>query len=255
MPIIISTPYRAPEFSPITISDLYLWWDFSDVSTLFQDTARTNPITADGQNILGVNDKSGNGHHVDGGGGISFGGSDYKENIHNGHSVMRGPRLGKNLSPDVLQPFTIAIACDSPDPGGSSTKPCVFGLFSSGAAGRVQFAHWFSGNNMQFRSDTPLFMQGGGLLGPAVSNSTWGVFFFHVDSAGSPRDTQVYHNGTLINQGSSGNNRIDQFQLNSSFDPNDNNSGDIGEVMIYDKLLTTTERANVTNYLMTKWGL
>jgi hypothetical protein len=37
------------------------WYDTSDISVLFQDTAGTTPITASGQTIARVNDKSGNG--------------------------------------------------------------------------------------------------------------------------------------------------------------------------------------------------
>jgi hypothetical protein len=40
------------------------WYDPSDLSTLFQDTAGTTPVTADGQSVARVNDKSGNGHHL-----------------------------------------------------------------------------------------------------------------------------------------------------------------------------------------------
>jgi lysophospholipase L1-like esterase len=37
------------------------WYDPSDLSTMFQDTAGTTPVTADGQSVARINDKSGNG--------------------------------------------------------------------------------------------------------------------------------------------------------------------------------------------------
>ncbi|ULU26582.1 hypothetical protein [Dyella terrae] len=39
------------------------WWDPSDLSTLFQDAAGTVPVTAPGQSVLLMKDKSGNNNH------------------------------------------------------------------------------------------------------------------------------------------------------------------------------------------------
>ena len=40
------------------------WYDPSDLSTLFQDTAGTVPVTATGQTVARINDKSGRGNHL-----------------------------------------------------------------------------------------------------------------------------------------------------------------------------------------------
>jgi len=40
------------------------WYDPSDISTLFQDTAGTVPVTATGQTVARINDKSGRGNHL-----------------------------------------------------------------------------------------------------------------------------------------------------------------------------------------------
>jgi hypothetical protein len=39
-------------------------WDPSDKSTMFKDTAGTTPVTADGDIVARINDKSGNGNHL-----------------------------------------------------------------------------------------------------------------------------------------------------------------------------------------------
>lgn len=49
---------------PSTLPHLQAWYDPSDLSTMFQDTAGTTPITADGQAVARINDKSGNGNHL-----------------------------------------------------------------------------------------------------------------------------------------------------------------------------------------------
>lgn len=40
------------------------WYDPSDLSTLWQDTAATSPVTTDGQSVARINDKSGNGRNL-----------------------------------------------------------------------------------------------------------------------------------------------------------------------------------------------
>jgi len=58
--------YAASLFTPATLfsnGKSGLWWDYSDLSTLFQDVAGTIPVTADGDPVGLVLDKSGNGNH------------------------------------------------------------------------------------------------------------------------------------------------------------------------------------------------
>jgi len=40
------------------------WWDAGDIATLFQDSAGTIPVTADGDPVGRITDKSGNGKHL-----------------------------------------------------------------------------------------------------------------------------------------------------------------------------------------------
>lgn len=49
-------------FDPSTITGLTMWQDVSDLDTLFQDSGKTTPVTADGQVVGAWADKSGNGN-------------------------------------------------------------------------------------------------------------------------------------------------------------------------------------------------
>ena len=50
-------------FDPASLTPL-AWWDISDISTLFKDTAGAVPVTADGDVVARISDKSGNGNHA-----------------------------------------------------------------------------------------------------------------------------------------------------------------------------------------------
>jgi hypothetical protein len=53
----------APAFDPLSLSP-HLWLDPSDLTTLFQDSAMTTPVTADGDPVGAILDKSGNNLHL-----------------------------------------------------------------------------------------------------------------------------------------------------------------------------------------------
>lgn len=53
----------AAVFNPLSLSPT-VWYDPSDLSTLFQDSAGTTPVTASGQPVGKMLDKSGNGNHA-----------------------------------------------------------------------------------------------------------------------------------------------------------------------------------------------
>jgi hypothetical protein len=50
-------------FDPATLSPI-AWYDPSDITTLYQDSGATTPVTADGDPFGYIGDKSGNGNHM-----------------------------------------------------------------------------------------------------------------------------------------------------------------------------------------------
>ena len=61
---IVLLPVDAPPFSPLDVPNVLFWYDFSDISTLWQDTGATVPVTANGQPIGQVDDKGPGGRHA-----------------------------------------------------------------------------------------------------------------------------------------------------------------------------------------------
>ncbi len=54
-------------WSPLSLfaaSEVGVWYDPSDLTTMFQDSAGTTPVTADGQTVGKILDKSGRGNHA-----------------------------------------------------------------------------------------------------------------------------------------------------------------------------------------------
>lgn len=51
-------------FTPQDVSGLVAWYDPSDLSSMFQDSAMTTPVTANNDPVGAIRDKSGNGNHL-----------------------------------------------------------------------------------------------------------------------------------------------------------------------------------------------
>lgn len=62
--ISVGQRFSSNGFTPTSVSGISAWYDPSDISTLFQDVAGTTPVTADGDPVARVNDKSGNSHNL-----------------------------------------------------------------------------------------------------------------------------------------------------------------------------------------------
>lgn len=56
--------FSSSAWSPLDLPSLGAWYDPSDLSTMFQDAAGTTPVTAAGQPVGLILDKSGNGYHA-----------------------------------------------------------------------------------------------------------------------------------------------------------------------------------------------
>jgi hypothetical protein len=54
----------APAWTPASLTAPFSWYDPSDMATMWQDSARTTPVTAAGQSVCALDDKSGAGNHV-----------------------------------------------------------------------------------------------------------------------------------------------------------------------------------------------
>jgi len=128
-----------PTFDPYAAGVNTFGWNPQDPATLFQDIARTVPVTAAGQIVAAIADKTGNGHHAsfvtstaisgfyDLVGAVVFNGTD---------SQLRANTLAALMSGAALPPFTIMWAEFDPDSAGATQTRWAFG--SANSAPRFQ---------------------------------------------------------------------------------------------------------------------
>jgi hypothetical protein len=249
----------ATVFTPenVTSATLNAWYDFSDSSTLFQDQLRTTPVTADGQDLRGAADKSGNGFHlVD-----TFAGSaTYHTSVQNGNDVLRtNGETGafmENASPMVgAQPLTVFAVgrwrTISPLGGfgaymvsTQSGTRILMGVANIAGANVGELQYHFGGT-VRASSVLPTWTGTAGL---------W--YEVTMEMNGAATNTWVGSVPDLVNDplGADGNFGTG-IRLGGLGGSNEHNwNSDIGEVLIYDGVLSAQDRIDLTASLTTKWA-
>lgn len=229
-------------FAPTDISGCVLWLDASDVLTLYQDSAGSTPVTADGQTIGRWSDKSGNSNHATQA--TSSARPTHKTGIQNGLSIARLDG-GDYLDAPDLQYANITVFAAASHSGAGGSYQFIVGYLHASTHTSPYFrwcinkavtlvAHRWNGSNTVFASlpagmayytliDNDLFIDG------------------NLESNGVDADL-VYPNNVNVRVGA-----------NASGGEGWN--GDIAEIIIYNSALGTTDRESVESYLATKWGL
>lgn len=232
---------QSPPFSPLNISGLLTWYDFSDASTLFTNTSRTTPVSADGDAIAGVTDKSGNSRHL----------SQNTLGLRPLYKLNQVNSLSSALydgSDDVLnttsfsfsQPNTVFMVAKFTGTLGTNS-----GALSDGLSARQQI--WYS-NNVP---NSKLSIYAGSVV-QGTSNMTNNATLISVIFNGASSKTWI--NGTAdlvnVNAGANGINAGQQIGFSSTIPW----KGPYCERIEYSGSLSDSDRISVQNYLNTKWA-
>ncbi len=208
---------------PLTISGLSLWLDGSDLSTI---SATSGAITQ-------VNDKSGNSKNATATGSLS---PTLVSNVQNGNSLMRFN--GSNY-------LTISSSI-------AYRTIFVVGKFN---------ATTFNDYNGIIGDVTGVSPGGGHILNGLPLTTNFG--------SGGAGFSSTYRNGTSVSSDFSPLNTywIDSFETPSTLTNSTSTigvlagsmtrswNGDIGEIIVYNKTLSSTERTSIEAYLSAKWGI
>jgi hypothetical protein len=231
-------------FNPLTITGLHLWYDFSDITTLFQDAAMTTPVTANGQAILGVTDKSGSGKHLT----EATNGPAYTVNIQNGQSVARFDGTNdvlKNASITASATQTLfSVLVKRTAPGATGSSAIVMtGTYPAFTDSDDSATDW-------------VYFRNAALGNVAITGATatsWGILTHAYASAAS---LEIFYNGTsaVTLDPHDAVTTATLFQL--GFDTGVPANVDIGECLLYTgAALSAANRLAVERYLGSKWGI
>lgn len=213
------------------------WWDPSDFSTMWQDVSATIPVTAAGQNVARIDDKSGNGNNLtrpetasqptlrqDAGGNWYLEADDSNDN------------LVKSFSPAIAQPFT--------------------------RMGAIQQDGWTSGRRMYSdghflptflyqNTSTPRLQMNAGSNGPFTDAATIGTPVVLTEFYSGASSTLTVNDGTAAT-GNAGTNGQNAFQLFS------NGAAAIGRnygFIIINRALTVDELDELRQFFADKAGV
>ncbi len=213
-------------------------YDFSDITTLWQDTGRTSAITADGQTIKGVSDKSGNAKHLS-----DATGAVYKASIQNGLSIARftaasSNKLAYTVGTSIVQPCTAFIVVNQTKPGANAWH--VAGSGSALAGGMNA-----SGQYIMYAGNTII-----------TGASDRSAVFHSLGYVGNGASCIIYCDAASEATGNAGTQGFPTFApiIGSHTGSGAFTTGDVGEVLIYNSALSSGDVTIVNNYLKAKWG-
>lgn len=237
------------EFSPSDISDLQIWLDGSDTSYLFQDSAKTTAVTSDNDPIGCWADRSGNGYdHIQATsvnrptldtGTMSLNSINFDRTVDSG----AGQFLQNASTKDTI---TIFIVMQS-----TSTAAGVyfgFGLTYNGyfIFNSANTTNYVTAPGGQYRT------VGDSYTAPATNTST--ILTGDLVQFVRKNGTQYAMNSPYTYTGGSGGGT---YVGRRGLTPNSHAPylGNIGEIITYDRRLSSSEIGEVEAYLSNKWSI
>lgn len=238
-----------PLFAPTFLPNCSLWLDGADIKTMFRNTAGTDPLSFTGQQIGCWKDKSSNANHAtssstqptvllnsqNGKTAVNFNGAQYltldSTKLPNGATPATFFFVTRTTSSSVQVFFTYGA-----NPNATNRNPQFY--YNSGALTVDTYGAGALSDNTSYLNSYAIFS---GTFSTTL-NSAWdnGAVF----SGGTTAITL----NTGTGYASIGVGRVIstlQFYF----------TGQIGEIIVYSRELSTTERQQIEGYLATKWGL
>jgi len=229
-----------PGTTPTDISGLQLWLDASDISTLFQDDAKTTPVTADAQTVGAWADKSGSGNDAT------------QSTADNEPTYNTGQQNG--LPMITFDGTSDAMALSMTVGAGNYT---FFAVLKDGTTGYIfdaETGRLIFGEKTAAPSEMGFF-DGGWSQGGEGLDSDPSVYTWVLDNAGA----SMFKNGSALTLDDTGYTPVaigGQVAIGSGFNQSSSRfNGKMGELVLYNAALSSANRGQVENYLAGKWGV
>ena len=245
---------RDTAFNPRSISGLALWLDASDSSTLFQNSDGTVPATATSDPVGYWADKSGNGRHAVQATAGSRPTRSVAINTRSAVLLANGAvqRLTANgvymdaLGDDTNKRITILATLQS---SGQSQQKSIGEVDQSSGFGcyhNISNIAYFDAG-----AGAPASRAQGALASSVITGGS--VFAGRRDGG----NVNQWYNGALIAGGLTSATGSLRTAGDNPFSVRAVNSGSLayGEVLVYNRALTTDERQRVERYLAARWGI
>lgn len=234
--------------APFGIPDLWAWWDGSEISTLFQDSAGSTPVAANNDPVGYVSDRSGNGRHTRQTG-TSTTRPTYLANSQNGRGVLSldGGDYLDTVATLASIPATLIVAGRR-----SATVGASMGLLSAynTTTGGARLS-WNASNQLLASTGNPGLTSRTPLLAVAANvpfivigrfNTTESTGITNTAQADGSHATTAISN--IVSLG-----RISATQTGTAY------NGIIGEAIVYARSLSNVELGALRNYLNAKWAI
>ncbi len=230
---------RAAGFSPLDLSNLEIWFDFSDPSSMFTDAGVT-PVSGDGDKIYQINDKSGNG--VNAAAPLDNRRPRYKVNIQNGLSVgMADGSDGMSFSPSAASSDQTIAAVFYP--ASNSINQIVFDFNNTNFMLWLNESGYYQGNDWVGFTSTPLTADAQLII--IVYDSLYSTLYKNAGSgeqeSGDRRNAMGGTSAIFARYDTGGYNMV--------------NTSWIGEIAIYSQALSEPDRNILEVYFNNKWGI
>jgi hypothetical protein len=233
----------ASGFDPRRLGDLVAWYDAADAATLFQNSNGTTPSSANSDPVGHWADKSTAGRNATQG--TSGSRPTISTTTQNGRRLLGVASQGMTFSSLALTGDYTAVYAHNPSNSnqfviGGSTSTHLPSLSNNGASVVTAF---FNYDNVFAAVSTGQVASGFQII---FAGRTSGSHFIFKNGTDVTASTPAVNTSTAT---------VTNLFFRNPGGPSAAANGTYGEIMIFNKSLTSSQRTALTNYLRAKWGV